>query len=117
MFGVLLVAVGQDGVADFDSERFQFLAVEVRPEANEQVDIPVAARPRPAGGAPNLNHVGVHRQVADCRLGALRQLANRRSKSTPFCGVGLYLRSDRRDDLLEPCHRANVSHERVKAYR
>ena len=104
VFGVLLVALGEDRVTDVEAESFEVLAGEVRREADEQVDVAVARQPRPAGGATDLQHVGVDRAVVDGRLSAVGE--SRRGGREPLALVGRRgdALADRRQHLVEGRH-------------
>ena len=63
MLGELLVAVGEDRVADVEAVLLQFGAVEVRVEPDEEIDVAVARDPRAPRRRPDLDRVGVDGEV------------------------------------------------------
>jgi hypothetical protein len=63
VFGVRLAARRQDGVPDACPVRFEVVAAAVRRETEEDVNVAGPGEPRVAGGAADVDDVGVDREV------------------------------------------------------
>jgi hypothetical protein len=104
VFGVLLVAVGQDRVADGETEAFEIAPREVRRQADEEVDVAVAREPRVAGGGADPHHVRVDAVVRERRPRPVREAVGDRREARSLVGV-------RPDTAVDPVyHPVEVAH-------
>ena len=105
VFGVLLAPVGQDVVADGQSEPFELLARQVGRETDEQVDIAAAREPRVPGRRADAHDVTVDATVRERPSRALGQAVRDRLEALALGGVRANPVVDPLDHSLEIRHR------------
>jgi hypothetical protein len=101
MFGVLLVTVGEDSVADLQAVLRELLAIECRREGDEEIDVPVAGDPGIPGGGSHVDDIGPHREVRDGVLDPLGEGGDGRLEAVALDGRGIDAVANLRDDGLE----------------
>jgi len=88
VFCVLLVARGEDRVADRQPVGFEVVAVEIRGERDEDVDVAVACEPRVPRGRADLEDLRLDGQVGHSLACAASQVGHGRVEAVAFGGVG-----------------------------
>jgi hypothetical protein len=117
VFGVLLAAIGEDGVADLETVRLQFLPCEVRRKPHEKVDVAPAREPGVPGGGADPERVGLDWEVGDGLAGAFEQGIDGGFEALALRGVGLDSLKHVSGDGLELRHERGVHAGARKGYR
>jgi len=102
------VAIREHFVADVETVGFEVFAGEVWGKSDEQVDIAVASEPGAAGGAADLDHVGIESAVIDGRPSAVGEGCRGRREPLAFLGGRRDALGDRREHVIECSHTAEL---------